>query len=45
MSAKFTTVNRDGYHWLCIEWAGRRIFLHKQARLGDRFAPGQRTAL
>lgn len=40
--AKFATVTKGGYYWLCFEGNGRRIYLHIQGRVGDCIRPGQK---
>lgn len=40
---KLKTMNRDGWHWLVAEVNDRIYWLHRQARIGHCFRPGQRA--
>ena len=40
---KLVTVARDGWLWLAAEWAGKRLLLHRQGRVGECIRPGQRA--
>jgi hypothetical protein len=40
--AHFETRNRRGFHWLCAVVNKKVYWLHRQAKIGDCFRPGQR---